>query len=185
MSQIIEVDTGTNPLKHYERVILGNRACRAVLPATIIREGGVERIVYITDSHLPICDHAFRELREIFGVLNAYILSLMEAENALLALARIPTEAERLYLHETGGTVALIYGTVEQSPEKSLPHRVGSLAEELKGLHSIVGAGSAMEQLSRKIGTSNPGAEELLKMVESIEREWNCIHPPVASVIST
>jgi hypothetical protein len=169
-------ETGADEVLPFEERILAAGLCRAALPAVILTVGGKRLIRYDVTGYLPFADYPFRSLDSVLGVLYEIPLLLLDAEDCMLRADKFAPGAETLFVEAASLRPGLLYGAAPASPEGFLRGYEALLALCRTWDH-ITGLPDAARRIEERIGLENPDLGRLLRIVETVRREWNYIHP--------
>ncbi|MDR3242855.1 MAG: DUF6382 domain-containing protein [Clostridiales Family XIII bacterium] len=164
------------PLPH-EKKILALGACPGILPAVTVREGTREVLQYDLTGHRPLSICAFSHVDDMLGVYDGMLRIIMEAEDRLLVAKRFSMRSELIFIHGRTGAVSLTYGICGRETE-GFTDDFHMLLEDEKTRRETLGASAAIAQIQEAIQKENPDIRGLLRIVEEVRRQWNCIHPP-------
>jgi hypothetical protein len=177
---MIAVDLPPGYLARHERMAIERGAGDFLLPMTLIDDGERTRLAYLTDGFVALRDYGFHgDLYRVFRAMKCYALKVREAQDMLLRPDRLFRTGDKVFVSAEDCGVRLLYGA--DAPGGS---SYGVCAEalipvlgELSVKKGITGAGPAMTQLAKKIKTANPDYETTIKLIESVERQWNYMQP--------
>lgn len=177
MEKTLEIEMEEGGLKSHERAIISNRVCESILPVTIIRTDGKERLIYMTEGYTPIYSCRFSSLGQMFDTIRSFLKALSDAENHILSPSRISSHPAEVFIDRRIGAAGLIFRDDAADGAPGVSQRLLPILEGWKGQSHIVGAPGAMEELSRQIIERQPDTAEILKLVEALELKWNRIYP--------
>ncbi|MDR2770417.1 MAG: hypothetical protein LBB57_00085 [Clostridiales Family XIII bacterium] len=169
-------ETEATDLLPFEERILAAGHCGAVLPAAMLTVDGRRLIQYDVTGFLRFADYPFRHLDEVLGVLQETLLLLLEAEDCLLRADRFALGGETLFVEAKDRRPGLLYGA---SPADRAGFAAGfaSLLALSGTWEHITGLSAAVRRIEERIRLENPDIGRLLRIVETVRREWNRIHP--------
>ncbi|MDR2354789.1 MAG: DUF6382 domain-containing protein [Clostridiales Family XIII bacterium] len=183
MLQLIEaeggkrrVETEAAELPLFEERILTAGHCGAVLPAVVLTVNGRRLIQYDTAGFLRFADYPFRHLDEVLGVLQETLLLLLEAEDFLLCADKFALCGETLFVDAKSRRPGLLYGASRAERAGFAAGFASLLALSQKWEH-ITGLPAAVRRIEERVHLENPDIGSLLRIVETVRREWNYIHP--------
>jgi hypothetical protein len=160
----------------FEERILAAGRCGAVLPAVLLTVDGRRLIRYDTTGHLRFAEYPFRRLDEVLGVLYETPLLLLEAEDWLLRADKFALSGETLFVDAKSRRPGLIYGA-RPDGRAGFAEGYASLLAFAGGLSHITGLPAAVRRIEERVRLENPDIKNLLRIVETVRREWNYIHP--------
>jgi hypothetical protein len=160
----------------FEERILASGHCGAVLPAVLLTVNGRRLIRYDTAGFLRFTEYPFRHLDEVLGVLHESLLLLLEAEDFLLCADKFALCGDALYVDARSRRPGLIYGAPQEDRAGFAAGFVSLLAPAREWEH-ITGLPAAARSIEEGMRAGNPDIGRLLRIVETVRREWNYIHP--------
>jgi hypothetical protein len=182
---MLKIELNENDLYRHERIVLERCASGILLPVSCVCEVGRVCLLYATEGYVSLAEHGFRgDLASVFRALKGYAHCLTDAQDMLLQPEKVFRDAERIFIRAADGAVRAVYGRLDGDEgggtKGAYVTAMLPLLGELSKRTDIVGAKAAMTQTAKKIRSANPGSNELLKILEMTERQWNCIQPPEA-----
>ncbi|MDR2295576.1 MAG: DUF6382 domain-containing protein [Clostridiales Family XIII bacterium] len=170
------VEADASELLPFEERILASGRCGAVLPVVVLTVNGKRLLRYDTTGFLRFADHPFRHLDEVLGVLHAVLPLLLEAEDFLLCADKFALSGEALFVDAKHRRPGLIYG-VPQAERAGFAAGFASLLALSREWAHITGLPAAVRRIEESVRLENPDIGKLLRIVETVRREWNHIHP--------
>jgi hypothetical protein len=169
----LEIELGDD-VKGFEEKILSSGNCGALLPCVVLRQGGARVLSYDTTGCVPFASHAPAGLDGTLDVLYQTALAALEAEDYMLTAEKVSLTEETIYVDSKTGEVRLVYGLPPAGPFRgrfeALLGRVGSWGH-------VTGMGAAAAQISQRIANENPDIRGMLRIIETVRKEWNIIQP--------
>jgi hypothetical protein len=160
----------------FEERILAAGRCGAVLPAVVLTVDGRRLIRYDTTGYLRFAEYPFRRLDEVLGVLYETPLLLLDAEDLLLRADRFVLCGETLFVDAKSRRPGLLYGAREDA-RAGFAAGYAALLAAARGPEHITGLPAAVRSIEERVRLENPDLKKLLRIVETVRREWNYIHP--------
>jgi hypothetical protein len=160
----------------FEEKILASGRCGAVLPAVILTVGAVRLVRYDTTGFLRFCEYPFRHLDQVLGVLYDVPRVILEAEDRLLSANKFALGGDTLFVNAKNLMPGLLYGAGETEGAGFCAGYAALLALSRTWDH-ITGLPEAVRGVEERIRLENPDIRNLLRIVETVRREWNLIHP--------
>jgi hypothetical protein len=182
---LITVELPEGYLARHERIALERGAGEFLLPVTIAEEGGRMKLMYRSEGFVALGDYGFHgDLYRVFRALKRYAAKIRDAQDMLLRPDRVFVSGDKVFVDAEDQGVRLLYGAnkADGAPGKSIAYGVYTealipLLAELSAKAGITGVKAAMTQLAKKIKTVNPDYETAIKILESVERQWNYMQP--------
>jgi hypothetical protein len=177
---MIAVDLPEGYLARHERMAIERGADDFLLPVTVVDDGGRTRLLYLTDGFVALREYGFHgDLYRVFRAMKRYVAKVREAQDMLLRPDRVFRSGDMVFVSAEDCGVRLLYGADVPggSPYGVCTEALIPLLAELSGKTGITGAKPAMIQLAKKIKTVNPDYETAIKLIESVERQWNYMQP--------
>jgi hypothetical protein len=170
------VELETTELLPFEEKILTSGCCGAAPPAVILSVEGRRIIRYDITGLTRFADYPFRHADQVLGVLYEIPLLLLDAEDRLLRADKFALNEESLFVNAKSLTPALFYGA---TPDEGAGFRAAyySLLALPRTWDHITGLPDAVRRVEKRISIENPDMKNLLRIVETVRREWNIIHP--------
>lgn len=178
MAKTVEITLDQGMLRAHERAIISNHVCGSVLPVTILRADGKDRLVFLADGYHSASGWPFSSLGQMLRGVKACIRGVRDAENHLVASSRLSFDPDEVFLCRRAASACFVLAGRTDTRPLTVGEMLLPVLEAWKGHEGIIGAESAMEELSRQIKEKQPDADELLKLAEALELKWNRIHPP-------
>jgi hypothetical protein len=160
----------------FEEKILAAGRCDAVLPAVILTTDGRRLIRYDTTGFLRFADYPFRHLDEVLGVLYELPLLLLDAEDCLLRADGFFLSGDALFVDAKNRRPGLLYGAPSEDSAGFKAGYAALLALSF-GMDRLTGLPDAVRRIEERIRLENPDLKNLLRIVETVRREWHYIHP--------
>jgi hypothetical protein len=160
----------------FEEEILTSGRCGAVPPAVILSVGGRRIVRYDITGFLRFADCSFDHLDRVLGVLYEIPLLLLDAEDRLLRAEKFALSADAVLVDAKSLRPGLLYGSNREGRAGFHAAYVALLALSETWDH-ITGLPEAVRRVRERIRLENPDMKNLLRIVETVRREWNIIHP--------
>jgi hypothetical protein len=160
----------------FEERILAAGRCVAVLPAVVLRIDGRRLIHYDTTGYLRFADCPFRKPDEALGVLHEIPLLILDAEDLLLSADKFVLCGEALFVDAKSRRPGLLYGAREGECA-GFAAGYASLLALARGWDHITGLPAAVRSIEERVCLENPDIKQLLRIVETVRREWSYIFP--------
>jgi hypothetical protein len=160
----------------FEEEILSLGRCGAVPPAVILSVSGKRIVRYDITGLLRFTDCPFDHLDKVLGVLYEIPLLLLDAEDRLLRAEKFALCAEAVFVDAKSLRPGLLYGASCEG--RAGFHAAYAALLALSGTWDhITGLPEAVRRVEERIRLENPDMKGLLRIVETVRREWNLIHP--------
>jgi hypothetical protein len=160
----------------FEEKILASGRCGAVLPAVILTVGAGRFIRYDTTGFLRFSEYPFRHLDQVLGILYDVPRVILDAEDRLLGADKFVLSGDALFVDAKSLMPGLLYGA---DPTESAGFCAGyaALLALSRTWDHITGLPDAVRRVEERVRLENPDMKNLLRIVETVRREWNLIHP--------
>ncbi|MDR1573944.1 MAG: hypothetical protein LBS24_06500 [Clostridiales Family XIII bacterium] len=165
----------------FEERILAAGYCDAVLPAVLLTADGRRFIRYDITGYLRFAEYPFRHLDEALGVLYEVPLLLLDAEDCLLRADGFSLSGETLFVNAKNRRPGLLYGAQTDGPV-GFWAGYASLLSLSRSFDHITGLPDAVRRIQERVCLENPDLRNLLRIVETVRREWHYIHPVTAQM---
>jgi hypothetical protein len=174
---VLRVDIGEkNALKGFEKRVLERLDDGFMLPVTVVDEAGETYLLYLTDGYTALNEYVPRDLSDVFRAARSFVMGMMEGRDRLLEPRRFFMMPDCVFIRNGTTDAGLLFGDSGEDKgtdaDLTLP-----VLQELAGLRHIVGAKSAISQITEQIQNGNPGFADIRRIIEAAEREWHCIQP--------
>jgi hypothetical protein len=183
MLNLIEAEAGKQRIETeaadvlpFEERILASGHCAAALPAVFLTVEGRRLIRYDITGFLRFADCPFRHLDEVLGVLYEVPLLLLDAEDCLLRADGFSLSGETLFVDAKSRRPGLLYGARSEDPA-GFWAGFAELLALARGMNHITGLPDAARYTEERVYLENPDLKNLLRIVETVRREWHYIHP--------
>jgi hypothetical protein len=160
----------------FEERILAAGRCGAVLPAVVLTVDGRRLIRYDTTGYLQFTAYPFRHPDEVLGVLYETPLLLLEAEDWLLRADSFALSGETLFIDTKSRRPGLLYG-VRADARAGFAAGYATLLALARGWEHITGLPAAARGIEERVRLENPDIKNLLRIIETVRREWHYVHP--------
>jgi hypothetical protein len=168
----LEIEPGDD-VKGFEEKILSSGKCGALLPCVALRQGGARVLSYDTTGCVPFAMRA-PGLDGTLDVLYQAALAALEAEDYMLSAEKISLTEETIYIDSRSGEVRLVYGL---PPAGAFRGRFEALLERVGAWEHVTGMRAAAAQILQRMSKENPDIRGMLRIVETVRKEWNIIQP--------
>jgi hypothetical protein len=177
---VLTINLDGNSLSRHERAALERAESACFLPFTITDDGEDTKLMYLTEGFITFKEYDFhRDLYRMFRAVKGLAGRIFEVQDMMLRADRIFKSGDTLFISANDCGVKVVYGA-----EKKEGGVYGVYAEtlipalaELSSKTAVTGAKPAMTQLAKKIKSANPDYENVIKIIESVERRWNYMQP--------
>jgi hypothetical protein len=173
----LRVETDAAGILPFEERILAMGRCDVALPAMFLTMGERRLARYDVTGFSRFTEYPFRGLDQVLGVLYELPLLLLDADDRLLRADRFVLDAETLFVDAKSLRPGLIYGAVEG---EGFFAGYASLLALSRTWDHITGLPEAIRRAEERIRLENPDMKNLLRIMETVRREWNLIHPSYA-----
>jgi hypothetical protein len=167
-------ETDAEEILPFEERILTAGRCVIALPAVFLTLGGRRLARYDVTGFLRFAEYPFRCLDQVLGVLYELPLLLLDAEDRLLRADKFALSAETLFVDAKSLRPGLIYGATGGA---GFFAGYASLLALSRTWDHITGLPEAARSAQERIRLENPDMKNLLRIIETLRREWNLIHP--------
>ena len=173
MGQIYKVNlVNSAKLLPYEEKILQKHINNLMISFTVIRDDDGESIDYVTDGLLPISDYAIKDIESAFIILLTLVEAYITAQRYLLNPFRFFSDRDRVYVSSKSGRAFPMFGCDGNIKSKEI-ELVLPIINELAARTEVTSIKDAMESVVNKIRGNNLGLKDILRAVQSAQREWN------------
>jgi hypothetical protein len=159
----------------FEERILATGRCGVALPAVFLTLGERRIARHDVTGYSLFSEYPFRGLDRALGVLYELPLLALEAEDRLLSADKFVFSAETLFVDAKTLRPGLIYGGADTG--EGFFAGYASLLALTRTWEHITGLPEAARRAEERIRLENPDMNGLLRIIETVRREWNIIYP--------
>lgn len=155
-------------IREYEQKVISDGICESFIPISFIDEGSKMRLIYKYDGYLMISECRFRQIIQLFNIIDLVIMNVEEAFDYMIEPARLEIKGNTVFYRRDTEEIRLAFSVSDN--DSGFTENLISFMNELM-LRYDGNSGEYMDKLKEYILKYNPDFSSIRKKIKELKMQ--------------